>query len=49
MPASSGSMTPVVVVRTAVCIAIRRTSRMQSTRDRKSRMSSGKEVWSVAK
>ena len=37
MPASSASMTPVVIMRTAVCIAVRRTSRMQSTRDRRSR------------
>ncbi len=33
-------MTPVVIMRTAVCIAVRRTSRIQSTRERRSRMSS---------
>src|SRR5690606_11534226 len=39
MPASSASMTPGVIMRTAVCMAVRRTSRMQSTRERRSRMS----------
>ena len=40
MPASSASMTPVVIMRTAVCMAVRRTKRMQSTSERRSRMSS---------
>ncbi len=40
MPASSANITPVVIMRTAVCIAVRRTSRMQSSKDRRSRMSS---------
>lgn len=34
MPASPAGMTPVAIMRTAVCIAVRRTSRMPSTKER---------------
>ena len=40
MPANSASITPMVIKRTAVCIAVRRTKRMQSRSERRSRMSS---------
>ena len=36
IPASSASITLVVIMRTGACIAVRRTSRMQSTRERRS-------------
>ncbi|WP_323768593.1 hypothetical protein [Marinovum sp.] len=37
MPASSAGMTLVVIMRTAVCILLRRTTRMQPTTERGSR------------
>ena len=40
IPASSASITPVVIMRTAVCMEVRYTSRIQSTRERRSRISS---------
>lgn len=40
MPVSSASRTPVVIMRTAICIALRRMVRMQSTSERRSQMSS---------
>lgn len=39
MLAGSASMMPVVIMWTAICTAVQRTGRMQSTKERRSRMS----------